>query len=46
MKDYLKGKTVISPNKKILNGVSCLNNSVLKWGEEQSFQGADLLYHH
>ena len=23
---YLKGKTVISPNKKILDGVSCLNN--------------------
>ena len=40
-KDYLKSKTVISPNKKILNGVSCLNNSVLKWGEEQSFQVAD-----
>ena len=37
----MKGKTVISPNKKILNGVSCLNNSVLKWGEEQSFQVAD-----
>ena len=40
-KDYLKGKTVISPNKKILNGLSGLNNFVLKWGEEQSFQVAD-----
>ena len=36
-KDYLKGKTVISPNKKILNGVSCLNNSVLKWGDKHTF---------
>lgn len=38
---YLKGKTVISPKKKILNGVPCLNNSVLRWGEEQAFQVAD-----
>ena len=37
----MKGKTVISPNKKILNGLSGLNNFVLKWGEEQSFQVAD-----
>ena len=33
----MKGKTVISPNKKILNGVSCLNNSVLKWGDKHTF---------
>lgn len=38
---YLKGKTVISPNKKILDGVSCLNNIVLKWGEEQLFSATD-----
>lgn len=30
-RDYLKGKNVISPNRKILDGVPCLNNSVLKW---------------
>ena len=35
-KDYLKEKTVISPNRKILDGVPCLNNSVLRWGEEQA----------
>ena len=40
-RDYLKGKNVISPNRKILDGVPCLNNSVLKWGEEQAFQVAD-----
>lgn len=40
-KDYLKEKTVISPNRKILDGVPCLNNSVLRWGEEQAFQVAD-----
>ena len=40
-RNYLKGKTVISPNKRILNGLSGLNNLVLKWGEEQSFQVAD-----
>ena len=40
-KDYLKEKTVISPNRKILDGVPCLNNSVLRWGEEQAFPVAD-----
>ena len=40
-RDYLKGKNVISPNRKILDGVPCLNNSVLRWGEEQAFQVAD-----
>ena len=34
---YLKGKTVILPNKKITEGLSSLNNMVLKWGEEQKF---------
>lgn len=34
---YLKGKTVISTNKKITEGLSTLNNMVLKWGEEQIF---------
>ena len=42
-KDYLKGKTVISPNKKILNGLSSLNNFVLKWGEEKQFSVDDYL---
>jgi len=40
-KGYLKGRTVISPNKKILDGVPCLNNNVLRWGEEQAFQVAN-----
>ena len=34
---YLKGKTVISTNKKITEALSTLNNMVLKWGEEQIF---------
>ena len=40
---YLKGKTVISPSKKILNGSSSLNNFVLKWGEEKQFSAGDYL---
>ena len=36
-KGYLKDKTVISPNRKITEGLSCLKNIVLKWGEEQYF---------
>lgn len=42
-RNYLKGKTVISPNKKILNGLSGLNNFVLKWGEEKQFSVGDYL---
>ena len=34
-RSYLNGKTVISTNKKITEGLSVLNNMVLKWGEEQ-----------
>ena len=36
-KGYLRDKTVISPNRKITEGLSCLNNIVLNWGEEQLF---------
>lgn len=42
-KNYLKGKTVISPNKKILNELSGLNNFILKWGEEKQFSIDDYL---
>ena len=42
-RNYLKSKTVISPNKKILNGLSGLNNFVLKWGEEKQFSVGDYL---
>ena len=40
-KRYLKDKTVISPNRKITEGLSCLKNMVLKWGEEQHFSVDD-----
>ena len=36
-KGYLRDKTVITPNRKITEGLSCLNNIVLNWGEEQLF---------
>lgn len=42
-RNYLKGKTVISPNKRILNGSPSLNNFVLKWGEEKQFSTGDYL---
>ena len=36
-KEYLRDKTVISPNGKITKGLSCLKSIVLNWGKEQLF---------